>query len=312
MTPSTPRLRALLPALAGAVVGWVGLGCGPVDLVPIRAAPASDAGGSDALAPPIDAGVAMSCKRGLAANAAPTAALAPSAGSPGVVWWYNWTTVSPGGGPGVEYVPMIWGGGSLTQAIPAGSRYLLGFNDPNVKSQANLTVAQAAADWPAVEALGRPAGIPLVSPGVGYCVQGADTSQCADPAIPDPYTYLSDFFAACAGCRVDYVALHAHLCDLASLRAFIEGNGQSDGGSPGFLEFGKPLWVTELACDATHSVAEQKAFMEAAVPYLEANPNVARYAWFSAAPIPNAMLTSADGSVTDLGATYAALPAACR
>ena len=51
--------------------------------------------------------------------------------------------------------------------------------------------------------------------------------------------------------------------------------------------------------------------MQAAMPYLE-QQRVMRYAWFSAMPIPSAQLTSADGSLTDLGSTYVALTESCR
>jgi hypothetical protein len=58
-------------------------------------------------------------------------------------------------------------------------------------------------------------------------------------------------------------------------------------------------------------VAEQEAYMREAIPYLETNPNVFRYAWFSAGPIPRAKLVEDDGSPTALGDVYASLPAAC-
>ncbi|HLK38886.1 MAG TPA: glycoside hydrolase family protein [Polyangiaceae bacterium] len=328
--PRTGRF-ALLAACLVATVAPTGA-CGSNDLEPIQAPAVADASAADR-EPPADAGVApadaasppedsadeaaaadassLPCKRGVAANAAPTAALAPSLTLPGVTWWYNWAAQAPdAGAPSVEYVPMLWGGGSLNQAIPAGSKYLLGFNEPNFKSQANLTVQQAAADWPMVEA--RSGGIPIGSPGVNYCGSASDSSQCTESAITDPFTYLKDFFAACGGCRVDFVAVHAYVCDVTSLRGYIEGNTDAGGTTPGFLQFGRPIWVTELACDGSKSVAEQKAFMQAAVPYLESNPNVARYAWFSAKPIPNALLVNPDGSLTDLGSTYVSLPASCH
>lgn len=207
---------------------------------------------------------------------------------------------------------MLWGGMSLNQAIPAGARYLLGFNEPNFKSQANLTAQQAAADWPAVEAKAAAAGVPVASPGVNFCGSASDSSQCTDPSVTDPYTYLSDFLAACPSCKVDYIAVHAYDCDLPSLRDYLEGNTDAGGTLRGFVQFGRPIWLTEFSCDKTHSVADQKAFMQAAVPYLEGSPNVMRYAWFSASPIPNGELVNSDGSLTDLGATYVALPQTCR
>jgi Glycosyl hydrolase catalytic core len=253
------------------------------------------------------------CKRGMATNTAPSSAFAPSASLPGVAWWYDWSNQASSGGSGngaaIEFDPMLWGGASLNGAIPAGSRYLLGFNEPNFKAQANLTAAQAAADWPTVEAKAN--GIPIVSPAVNYCGSASNSSGCSDPSVTDPYTYLKDFFADCAGCKVDHVAVHWYNCDLPSLRAYLEGNVDAGGGLQGFVQFGKPIWLTEFACDSSHSVADQQAYMQAAVPYLEGNPHVFRYSWFSASPIPNALLMNPDGSPTDLGKTYAALPSTC-
>jgi hypothetical protein len=67
-------------------------------------------------------------------------------------------------------------------------------------------------------------------------------------------------------------------CDLSSLKAHIEGNNS---GLQGFLQFGKPIWLTEVSCDGTHPVADQQAYMQAAVPYLEGNAYIFRYSWFS-------------------------------
>lgn len=295
--------------------------CGSTTLEAIASAPGADAGTPEAAVPsaPADASDAaapgitvFACKRGIAANSAPSDAMAPGPQRPGIVWWYNWASQpAAGAAPGIEFVPMVWGGGSLTQTVPAGAKTLLGFNEPNFKTQADLTASRAAADWPAVEGLASPGHLAIASPGVDYCGSAADASQCTDPSVTDPYTYLTGFFAACTGCQVDYVAVHAYDCDLDSLRSYIEGNLDAGGTTPGYLQFGRPIWVTELACDATHSVADQMAFMQAAIPYLEGNPNVLRYAWFSADPIPNALLTASDGGLTELGSTYVSLPANC-
>jgi Glycosyl hydrolase catalytic core len=293
--------------------------CGSSDLQPIHepavdvALPAPEDGGQggvgsaprDAIAP-----APRACKRGIAARAAPSAAFAPTATSPGVSWWYNWANKPPSGGDAsIEFVPMIWGPGSLGQSIPPASKYLLGFNEPNFVSQAHLTAQQAASDWPSLEAKASPLGIPLVSPGVNYCPGSVDggPSGCTEPTVTNPYTYLKNFFADCQGCKVDYIAVHWYNCDLPSLRGYIDG----DGNFPGFVQFGKPIWLTEFSCNGVATVAQQKAYMQAAVPYLESNPNVMRYAWFSAKDIPNALLTNSDGSLTDLGQTYVSLAQSC-
>jgi Glycosyl hydrolase catalytic core len=294
--------------------------CGSTDLQPIHD-PGSDAAlasaGDDAVTAARDAAApgAGRCKRGMAANDAPSAVLEPTDSSAGLSWWYNWTNQPPAGGAPIEFVPMLWGGGSLGASIPAGSKYLLGFNEPNFNSQANLTTHQAASDWPSVEAKAAPLGLAIVAPGVNFCgttgdASPSDSSQCTEPTVTDPYTYIRDFLAACSGCKVDYIAAHWFNCDLPSLRAYLDGDG-TDGGLQGFAQFGKPIWLTEFSCDPSHTAAEQKAYMQAAVPYLESNANVMRYAWFNAKNIPSAQLTNSDGSLTALGTTYVGLAQNC-
>jgi hypothetical protein len=85
------------------------------------------------------------------------------------------------------------------------------------------------------------------------------------------------------------------------------------GGSlAGFEQFGKPIWLTEFSCGTNPTAAAQEAYMRAAISYLESNPNVFRYSWFSADPIPNAKLVNSDGSPTALGSVYTGLPQACN
>jgi hypothetical protein len=313
-------------AVVSALAVATAVGCGSSDLQPIHE-PASDAsialaevGGGDAATPAPDAGppaspTSSACKRGIAANDAPSAAFAPSGSSPGITWWYNWAAQPPGGGDeGIEFVPMIWGGQSLGQTIPKGSKYLLGFNEPNFVSQSHLTAQQAASDWPSVEAKATPQGISIASPGVNYCGSNADgggSSACTEPTVTDPYSYLKEFLADCKGCKVDYIAVHWYNCDLPSLRDYIDGDLDSGGTFPGFVQFGKPIWVTEFSCPSSASVAQQKTYMEAAIPYLESNPNVMRYAWFNASNIASAQLSNSDRTLTDLGKTYVSLPQSC-
>ncbi len=203
---------------------------------------------------------------------------------------------------------MSWGAGPPAGTVPTDAKYVLGFNEPNFKAQANLTPQQAAADWPQLQAKAKAAGLPLVSPAVNFCGSKTDSTGCSDPTVTDPYSYLKDFFAACVGCQVDYIAIHWYNCDLPSLRGYIEGNGA---GLAGFTQFGKPLWLTEFSCPGSHSVADQQAYMEAAIPYLESNPHIYRYSWFSSTAIPTAQLANSDGSLTDLGRTYVSLPQTC-
>ena len=242
-------------------------------------------------------GTGSSCKRGIAANIAPGAAFYPA-----VRWWYNWAIRSSGANVGIEFVPMVWDEQTVSSGIPSGAKYLLGFNEPNFFAQANLSATQAASYWPALQTNANSAGVGIVGPGMNFCGPAA---QCHGT---NPYQYLKDFFAACSACQVDYVAVHWYNCDLPSLRDYLEPGGSLEG----FEQFEKPIWLTEFSCDGSATVAQQEAYMRVAIPYLEGNPKVFRYSWFSADPIPNARLINADGSPTALGQVYIGLAQNCQ
>ncbi len=239
-------------------------------------------------------GTPTGCKRGIAANTPPGPAFSGRA-----AWWYNWALDGGGQGAGIEHVPMVWGEASLGESIPSGAGFVLGFNEPNFFAQADISAVDAAGGWPQIEA--GATGLGIVGPGMNFC---GPADQCHDTS---PYQYLKDFFAACPGCRVDYIAIHWYNCDLPSLRDYIEPGGNLEG----FEQFGKPIWITEFSCDPSASVAEQQAYMEEALDYLENKAEIFRYSWFSAGPIPNARLVEDDGSPTALGQVYIDLPRSC-
>jgi hypothetical protein len=244
-------------------------------------------------------GTPHDCKRGIAWA---SSSLNHPAVNDTLTWWYSWGLSVQSVGAGLEFVPMVWGGGQnaddINERIRDDAKFLLGFNEPNFFEQANLSAQQAASNWPALQAAAQQHGLGLVSPAVNYCgnVQ-AGTGPCHDV---HPVSYLDDFFAACQGCQVDYVAVHWYNCDGESLNSYLDL----------FAKYGKPLWVTELACayGGDTSVAGQERYMREAVPILEARTDVYRYSWFSGDPIPNARLLNADGSPTALGQVYLSLP----
>lgn len=255
------------------------------------------------------------CKRGVAYGHHSEADL--EALSAGVSWWYNWAFVPDQGLQGgsyreldVEYIPMIWGPGTNRSAaatdIPNDARTLLGFNEPNFGSQANISAAAAAALWPELEEIADALDLNLVSPAVNFC--GGDCQET------DPFKYLDDFFAACDGCRVDAVAIHI----------YVGCNPNGENHAEWLINhietyknrFSQPLWLTEFACDSAASEAEQLGFLEDAVAYLENEPRIARYAWFAgrADNVPHVDLLGADGQLTALGQAYVDLeqPASCQ
>lgn len=236
--------------------------------------------------------------------------------APGVSWWYNWYSRPDAGaasvyaGLGVEYVPMQWGrgldGGALTADrlaanVPAGARYLLGFNEPNFRSQANLTPTQAAALWPVLEEVARRKNLQLVSPAVNYC---GDCVSENGVTYYSPTQYLDAFFAACPNCRVDYIAVHTYVCEERWLREKIAE----------LKRYNKPIWLTEFACGDRPAnqitLPVQQKYLLDAVNYLEKEPAVFRYAWFSGRnnEIPNINLLGNSGQLTALGQQYVSLP----
>ncbi|MGO8968557.1 MAG: glycoside hydrolase family protein [Myxococcaceae bacterium] len=243
------------------------------------------------------------CKRGLAyGSAAPAdqAALVP-----GIGWWYNWSPTpesaveSTYAELGLEFVPMQWGGTidttKLAAEIPVGAKYLLGFNEPNFVEQSDLTPQQAAALWPQLEAVAQARGLKLVSPAVNFC---GPASACINQDT-SPFDWLDAFLAACTGCQVDYIAVHIYLQDGSGLQSVL---------SQYEAKYSQQLWVTEWAnLGTTVSAADELELMQQALPILEADPHVFRYAWFTGrSPAqPSLDLLAPDaGVLTPLGEAY--------
>ncbi|HVY31541.1 MAG TPA: glycosyl hydrolase [Polyangiaceae bacterium] len=239
------------------------------------------------------------CKRGIAW---PGQSLTNAEVSSQLTWWYTWGLGIKSVGAGLEFVPMISGGGhnatNDNKVIRSDAKYLLGYNEPNFFAQANLSAAQAAADWPTVEAVAKAHNLKIVSPAVNYC--GDDKNKTGPCHDTNPAHYLQTFFDACANCQVDYIAVHWYNCDGASLKSYLDM----------FKQFNRPIWLTEFACayGGDTSVAGQEKYMREAIPILEGRADVFRYSWFSADAIPNAKLLNDDSSPTDLGKIYLSLP----
>jgi hypothetical protein len=231
--------------------------------------------------------------------------------SQGISWWYNWaaqpdaairTTYS---NYNVDFAPQAWnasgiGGVSAWVSQDPAVKYILGFNEPNFTDQANMTPTQAAAAWPQLQAIASQYGLKLVSPAVNYCGNCVTENGTT---YTNPFKWLDDFFSACQGCRVDYIALHWY------------GGGNS---ITGYIEdarkYGKPIWITEFAnWDAGVTPDIQKNYMAGTTNFLERDPDVFRYSWFigrgsGATVFPYIDLYGASGVLTSLGQLYMNIP----
>ena len=222
----------------------------------------------------------------------------------GASWYYTWSTTHSGiSAPAkVGFVPMIWGAASVTTAALAQAKaegpYLLGFNEPDMSAQSNMTVDQALSLWPKLEATGSKLG----SPAVAY---GGDQAG----------GWLDRFMtgAKAKGYRVDFITLHWYGGDFTTpdavnqLRTYVQAV---------YNRYHLPIWLTEYALiDFSNGQTrfptgpQQAAFVTASTKMLDGLSYVQRYAWF-ALPASDTAASSGlfrSGPVaTDAGRAYEA------
>lgn len=225
----------------------------------------------------------------------------------GAGWSYNWTYRVPASRPDLDIVPMIRSASSLTtDAVDTLTRarqngdnkYLLGFNEPDSKNQANLTPTQAANLWPKL----MKTGLVLGSPSPANVTNG----------------WLKQFLgiARSRGLRVDFITLHfyANITDSNALNRIKQ---QVEAVR---AHYGKPIWITEIGIIDTRtdpgstSINWAKAvkFMRAVTAMLDAKPYVHRYAWMAdnvsnRAHLRWSTLYDGNGNLTPLGTAYSQL-----
>ena len=237
--------------------------------------------------------------------------------SQGISWWYNWwhqpdnsSVLAKYQSYNMEFVPMAWNGAFNKAAMRAylldhpDVKYILGFNEPNFLAEANMTPSQAAASWQHIEEIADEFDLEIVGPAMNFSWIGGAPSEIIEGELVhynDPFVWLDAFFEACHDCRVDYIAVHSYMNHVGSLEWFI---GE-------FAKYNKPIWLTEFcAWEGEVSLAAQKSYMKSALAYLDSNPNVFRYAWFSGRSTGNPYfgLFGASGELTELGRIYVGLP----
>jgi Glycosyl hydrolase catalytic core len=257
--------------------------------------------------------MAKSAKRGIAYDLADPADFA--ALSPGVSWWYNWSTQPNTSAPTnyltqyqMDFYPMIWGANYDVNAVETyllanpTIKYLLVMNEPNLTSQSNLTPQQAAGLWPDFEAISAKTGVKIVGPAITWGTM---------PNYTDPVEWLDAFYAAYEAAnnnqqpQIDYIAFHWYDYGLS---------GQLDR----LTKYGKPFWVTEFANWHSQNdgaqittLAEQEMQMTDMVNTCETRTDVFRYAWFTGRVSPDphfSSLLGASGQLTGLGQLYLTLP----
>ena len=229
--------------------------------------------------------------------------------SPYISWDYNWGNTTNDNSAlwfdsnEMDFCPMCWNGNYNADNIRAfvaahpNTKYLLAFNEPNLKDQARMTPAEAAAIWAPVVALAKELKLNLVSPAMNYGTLSG---------YGDPIKWLDEFFAQPGVDSNDVyaISIHCYMASVSGLKGFVQM----------FEKYGKPIWLTEFCAwdPVSGSVETQLSYMCNALNYLEQNDKVERYAWFiprtskpvNTAPYMQLLTHDNDPQLTDAGKIY--------
>lgn len=219
-------------------------------------------------------------------------------------WNYSWNSKRLEQQPDdIEFVPMIWGAWGAQglqkkineDVVPpfnAGqTQLLLGFNEPDNDTQANMSVEKAAGFWSELEA----ADMPLASP---VCVH-ADGK------------WMKDFMAkegdSCM--RIDIIAVHWYGSpSFGNFKSHMEKVHNLYQRPIILTEFAPADWSAKKPEDNKLSQGNVLDFMKKALPWLETTEWIVGYAWFpfeqSSGPGTASALFDAEGAMTPLGEYY--------
>lgn len=194
---------------------------------------------------------------------------------PAVSWSYNWANTYASNQEtkyqqhGIHYVPMCWNNSYSAANISAyyaahasQQNYLLGYNEPNLTDQANMTPTQAAEKWGDVVALAKNNNARLISPAMNWGTL---------PGYSNGVQWLQEFFTKVNSNDISGIAVHIYMNTAKGTLSDLQR----------YKVFGKPLWLTEFcAWDGTSTSAAQCQFMCQCINALEQDKDLERYAWF--------------------------------
>jgi hypothetical protein len=192
-----------------------------------------------------------------------------------ITWLFNWEVWVPDSlPPQVEWIPCVRTATNAKDVDPFLSDIiynrgfktsaLLGFNEPEIPEQANMTVEQAVELWKQVVLPAKAKfGFRLGSPGMS-----------SDVGRSKPW--LNSFLSQLAGQDgIDFLVIHWYGPYFNDMRTFLEDMHAT---------YGLPVWLNEFACtrmgNGEATVPEVEAFIRDALPWLDACPWIERYAYF--------------------------------
>lgn len=194
-----------------------------------------------------------------------------------------------------EYVPMAWGSGGaaddfINKSIEKNAvSSFLAFNEPDNKDQANISFSAAI---PLYKKLLR----------TGYRMGSPATTESQYRVWLTDFTNLANQNSL----RIDFVAVHWY--DWGNWLSTLNRNPDPNAVFTRFKAYitnvynlyQKPIWITEFNANTNRDPAVHEAFLALALPWLEADPRIERYAYFFETSAP----ASQGGVLTKIGKIY--------
>ncbi|KAL1305468.1 hypothetical protein AAFC00_002346 [Neodothiora populina] len=248
--------------------------------------------------------VKNSGKRGLAYNNPDyTQFFSLSGQNSQVSWAYNWNFDEPNMAdfnPALEYIPLMFNNNkdvlskwptAAQAAIDNGTTTLFSFNEPDFAYSGSgsnyMDIDTAVETW------------------IKYMEPFAGKARLVAPAVtnvgaPAGLTWLENFISNCTNCTIDAINIHWYSNKWAGAN-YLKSHVQSAKAIAG----GRPIIMSEFGLDnsdGTYSDADLLAFLETALPWLDAQDYIEKYAYFM--DTTGYLLNSAGTAMSDSGVLY--------
>lgn len=187
----------------------------------------------------------------------------------GCHWYYNWS-LHPYPGVNLPFAPMVWGwDGERTperlRDLPARRPILFGFNEPDGKNQANMSVPAALDAWPQIQDLADE----VVSPS---CVNSRGR-------------WMTNFMlqADRRGLKIDSIGVHTY--SGPNVDQVVERLEET------YALYQRPVWVTEIAVADWRAADGSRRnrygadatidFMQGICRFMDDTPWIKGYSWLA-------------------------------
>ncbi|KAF1931750.1 glycoside hydrolase family 128 protein [Didymella exigua CBS 183.55] len=211
---------------------------------------------------------------------------------------YNWAQTESKD-VGAPFIPMMHKVSDSTAeawlanvdtAVKAGSKAVMGFNEPDIAAQANLTPEAACSAW-------KEYMNPIASAHPDVTILGPSVSNSGTTG--QGLSWLDTFHEICSDAIVH--ATNIHFYDIYEEATIDRFKAQVEKAA---ANYGKPVWITEFGLNPGSATEAQAAsFLKDAMAYCDSSDKVQGYSWFMVGTGEN-QLNTASG-LSAVGQVYA-------